>query len=113
MRELFRSGATVTRRWDETRPSSEHDRQAERCTAGAQTVAALLYSLIESAKLSGVDPKRSLLTATGAAIVDRTAVTQPRDFLVARERGVTAATVAHWREHFLGGGQAPPPRLVP
>ena len=25
---------------------------------------------------------------------------------LARELGVTAATLAHWREHFLAGGQA-------
>ena len=30
---------------------------------------------------------------------------EPLDSL-ARELGVTAATLAHWREHFLGGGQA-------
>ena len=30
---------------------------------------------------------------------------EPLDSL-ARELGVTAATVAHWREHFLAGGQA-------
>jgi transposase len=42
-------------------------------------VAALFYSLIESAKLSGVEPKRYLLTATRAALVDPTAATLPRD----------------------------------
>jgi transposase len=40
-------------------------------------VAALFYSLIESAKLCGVDPKRYLLTATRAALAERTAVTLP------------------------------------
>ena len=45
-------------------------------------VAALFYSLIESAKLSGVEPKRYLLTATRAALADRTAVTLPRDPLL-------------------------------
>jgi transposase len=40
-------------------------------------VAALFYSLIESAKLCGVDPKRYLLTATRAALDDRTVVTLP------------------------------------
>ena len=40
-------------------------------------VAALFYSLIESAKLCGVDPKRYLLTATRAALADRTVVTLP------------------------------------
>jgi transposase len=40
-------------------------------------VAALFYSLIESAKLCGVGPKRYLLTATRAALADRTAVTLP------------------------------------
>src|SRR5438128_1941706 len=40
-------------------------------------VAALFYSLIESAKLCGVDPKRYLLTATRAALADRATVTLP------------------------------------
>ena len=44
-------------------------------------VAALFYSLIESAKLAGVDPKRYLLTATRAALADRTAVTLPHTLL--------------------------------
>lgn len=44
-------------------------------------VAALFYSLIESAKLCGVDPKRYLLTATRAALADRTAVTLPSTLL--------------------------------
>ena len=44
-------------------------------------VAALFYSLIESAKLSGVEPKRYLLTATRAGLVDRAAITLPRDLL--------------------------------
>ena len=44
-------------------------------------VAALFYSLIESAKLSGVEPKRYLLTATRAGLVDRPAITLPRDLL--------------------------------
>ena len=41
--------------------------------------AALFYSLIESAKLSAVDPKRYLLAATRAALADPAAVTLPRD----------------------------------
>jgi transposase len=44
-------------------------------------VAALFYSLIESAKLTGVEPKRSLLTATRAALANHTAVTLPHDVL--------------------------------
>jgi transposase len=44
-------------------------------------VAAIFYSLIESAKLCGVEPKRYLLTATRAALADRTAVTLPCDLL--------------------------------
>ncbi len=44
-------------------------------------VAALLYSLIESAKLCGVEPKRYLLLATRAALAERTAVMLPRDAL--------------------------------
>jgi len=44
-------------------------------------VAALFYSLIESAKLGGVEPKRYLLMAMRAALVDRTAVTLPYDLL--------------------------------
>ena len=40
-------------------------------------VAALFYSLIESAKLCGVEPRRNLLTATRAALADRAAVTLP------------------------------------
>ena len=44
-------------------------------------VAALFYSLIESAKLCGVEPKRYLLTATRAALADRAAVTLPHTLL--------------------------------
>lgn len=44
-------------------------------------VAALFYSLIESAKLRGVDPKAYLLAATHAALADRKAVTLPHDLL--------------------------------
>ena len=44
-------------------------------------VAALFYSLIESAKLCGVDPKAYLLTAARAALADRTAVTLPHALL--------------------------------
>jgi transposase len=44
-------------------------------------VAALFYSLIESAKLCGVDPKAYLLTAGRAALADRAAVTLPHDLL--------------------------------
>lgn len=44
-------------------------------------VAALSYSLIESAKLCGVDPKAYLLQATRAALADRAAVTLPHDLL--------------------------------
>jgi transposase len=44
-------------------------------------VAALFYSLIESAKLCGVEPKRYLLTATRAALADRAAVTLPPTLL--------------------------------
>ena len=40
-------------------------------------ISALFYSLIESAKLCDVDPKRYLLTATRAALADRAAVTLP------------------------------------
>ena len=42
-------------------------------------VAALFYSLLESAKLAGVEPKLYLLTATQAALADPKAVTLPRD----------------------------------
>ena len=38
-------------------------------------VAVLFYSLIESAKLCGVEPKRHLLTATRAALADSAGVT--------------------------------------
>ena len=44
-------------------------------------VAALFYSLIESAKLCGVDPKHYLLTATRVALADRPAVTLPHTLL--------------------------------
>ena len=44
-------------------------------------VAALFYSLIESAKLCDVDPKRYLLAATHAALADRTAVTLPHTLM--------------------------------
>jgi hypothetical protein len=43
--------------------------------------AALFYSLIESAKLCGVEPKRYLLTATRAALADRAAVMLPHTLL--------------------------------
>lgn len=42
-------------------------------------VAALFYSLLESAKLAGVEPKLYLLTATRAALTDRQAVTLPHE----------------------------------
>jgi len=42
-------------------------------------VAALFYSMLESAKLAGVEPKLYLLTATRAALADLKAVTLPRD----------------------------------
>lgn len=44
-------------------------------------VAALFYSLFESAKLAGVEPKTYLLKATHAAIVDRKATTLPHELL--------------------------------
>jgi transposase len=44
-------------------------------------VAALFYSLIESAKLCDVDPKAYLLSAARAALADRSAVTLPHDLL--------------------------------
>ena len=44
-------------------------------------VAALFYSLMESAKLTGVEPKSYLLKATHAAIADRDAVLLPHDLL--------------------------------
>jgi len=44
-------------------------------------VAGLFYSLIESAKLCGLEPKHYLRTATCAALVDRTASTLPRVLL--------------------------------
>jgi transposase len=44
-------------------------------------VAALFYSLIESAKLCGIDPKVYLLTAARAALSDRTSVTLPHELL--------------------------------
>jgi len=50
-------------------------------------VAALFYSLIESAKLCGVEPKRYLLTATRAGLADRTAVTLPHASSQASESG--------------------------
>jgi len=54
-------------------------------------VAALFYSLIECAKLSGVEPKWYLLLATRAALADRTAVMLPRDTPQA-----TALEFARW-----------------
>src|SRR5712691_6423099 len=42
-------------------------------------VAALFYSLLESAKLAGVEPKLYLLTATRAALANRGTVTLPHD----------------------------------
>jgi transposase len=44
-------------------------------------VAALFYSLVESAKLCGVEPKTYLLAAARAAIADRNAVTLPQNLL--------------------------------
>jgi hypothetical protein len=49
-----------------------------RSTRGTE-VAALFYSLLESAKLAGVEPKLYLLTATRAALRDRNTVTLPHD----------------------------------
>jgi short-subunit dehydrogenase len=46
-----------------------------------RNVAALFYSLIESAKLCGVELKRYLLTATCAALADIAAVTLPHTLL--------------------------------
>jgi hypothetical protein len=43
-------------------------------------VAALLYSLIESAKLAGVEPRAYLSKAARRAIRNPPAVTLPRDF---------------------------------
>jgi transposase len=51
--------------------------RSQRGTAAA----ALFYSLIESAKLCGVDPKAYLLTATRTSLADRAAVTLPYDLL--------------------------------
>jgi hypothetical protein len=42
-------------------------------------IAALYYSLLESAKLADVEPKLYLLTATRAALADPKVVTLPRD----------------------------------
>jgi hypothetical protein len=42
-------------------------------------VAALFYSLLDSANLAGVEPKLCLLTATRAALANRQAVTLPHD----------------------------------
>jgi transposase len=42
-------------------------------------VAALFYSLLESAKLAGIEPKLYLLTATRAALRDRDSVTLPHE----------------------------------
>ena len=44
-------------------------------------VAAVLYSLFESAKLAGVEPRTYLLRATHAAIEDRKAVVLPNELL--------------------------------
>ena len=44
-------------------------------------VAALFYSLIESANLGGMDPKAYLLTTARAALADGSAVTLPHDLL--------------------------------
>jgi hypothetical protein len=44
-------------------------------------VAALFYSLIETAKLVGVDPKAYLKKAAYAAIADRRASVQPHELL--------------------------------
>ncbi|MNL25806.1 Transposase IS66 family protein [compost metagenome] len=43
-------------------------------------VAAIFYTLLESAKLSGVDPKAYLLAVIDRALADRHAVLLPRDF---------------------------------
>jgi len=45
-------------------------------------VAALFYSLLESAKLAGVEPKLYLLTATRAALANRGTVTLPHELRV-------------------------------
>jgi hypothetical protein len=46
------------------------------------------YSLIESAKLCGVDPKRYLLVAPRAALVNRAAVALPHMLLAGYSNGV-------------------------
>ncbi len=42
-------------------------------------IATQFYSLLESAKLAGVEPKLYMLTATRAALADRHAVTLPHE----------------------------------
>lgn len=44
-------------------------------------VAALLYSLVETAKLAGIDPREYLRKATRRAIANPGTVTLPRDLL--------------------------------
>lgn len=44
-------------------------------------VAAIFYSLIETSKLQGVDPKAYLLEATKIALKDPSAITMPKDIL--------------------------------
>ena len=52
-------------------------------TALSRQVAALFYTLCESAKLTGVDPHTYLLTATEAALATPGAVTLPDALLAA------------------------------
>lgn len=54
-----------------------------RSVRGTQ-VAALFYSLLESAKLSGVEPRAYLLAATRALLTDPTAVLLPHEFAAAQ-----------------------------
>jgi transposase len=54
---------------------NHYDSRSERGTE----VAALFCSLLESAKLAGVEPKLYLATATRAALADPKAVTKPHD----------------------------------
>lgn len=46
-------------------------------------VAALFYSLSESAKLCGIEPKAYLLQATRAALANRDTITLPHELLTA------------------------------
>ena len=74
---LVRRQATPCRRG--AHPDGHSGRVGSRSKRGIK-VAGVLYSLLETAKLSGVDPAAYLAAATTAALEDKDATLLPHDF---------------------------------